>query len=382
MKLTDDIPTDEQTFAYLTDVSAIKLDDSNMSWLHAASLGSYKHPLYGKIDFTKQKITKFVQNLKNGVRGIDIAIDYGHRSGQEAAGWVRDAESRANGLWLLVEWTEKAAAAIRNKEYRYFSPEFARTYTDPKTNEVHSDVLLGGGLTNRPFLKDLIPVNLSEVYDDVEDDSTQGTGSEEEDNSVNEFQEKLRKQLGLPEDATDEQILAAANKPTNAGGNDNPQMSELIAQVTALTEQNAKLIAGRRIDGVNVQLKEWEAPSDKNMKFALPPAVHDKVQTLLLSENEGVVTQFTEVVNEILQTGLVPLSEHKGGKSGATDEGGKQGGSDEGEPNISKFEELVITIQNENKDMSTADALEEAARRDPVAFEEYREASYTFKESD
>ena len=62
--------------------------------------------------------------------------------GKEAAGWVKNVESRDNdGLWYLVEWNDEAAENIKAKKFRYFSPEFVRKWTHPATNVTFNDVL-------------------------------------------------------------------------------------------------------------------------------------------------------------------------------------------------------------------------------------------------
>lgn len=71
--------------------------------------------------------------------GADIGFDYEHRSldpqGEEdhrSAGWAK-MELRPDGVYLTqISWTPKAFAALKNKEYRYFSPAFD---TDPPFNQ-------------------------------------------------------------------------------------------------------------------------------------------------------------------------------------------------------------------------------------------------------
>jgi len=86
--------------------------------------------------------------------GMPLAIDYEHQAfnaadnGQPApaAGWVDALEVRGGALWGQVAWTERAAAHIGQREYRYLSPVFDHA----KDGRVMR--LLGAGLTNNPNL--------------------------------------------------------------------------------------------------------------------------------------------------------------------------------------------------------------------------------------
>lgn len=95
----------------------------------------------------------------------DIVIDYEHqtilatKNGQPApaAGWFKQMEWREGvGLFATdVRWTPRAAAMIRAREYRYFSPTFS---FDPATGEVTK--ILHAGLTNSPALDGMASVAL------------------------------------------------------------------------------------------------------------------------------------------------------------------------------------------------------------------------------
>jgi phage I-like protein len=153
----------------------IKLDDfqfdatkPDSGWLHVFSLGSVTHPLYGEFELTPERIANFADNVNNNVLGTDVPIDYSHGrgpDGERAAGWSTLAEARDNGLWLFVDWTPPAASEIRNKQWKYSSAEFTDTWTDQQGHK-YQDVLLAAAITNRPFLKDLTPINLSEFSED------------------------------------------------------------------------------------------------------------------------------------------------------------------------------------------------------------------------
>src|SRR5205814_1362938 len=79
----------------------------------------------------------------------DHATDFGAPAGHAApaAGWIRELAVRDGALWGRVEWTDRAAAAIRAREYRYVSPVFQFT---PEGGRVTR--LLRAGLTNNPNL--------------------------------------------------------------------------------------------------------------------------------------------------------------------------------------------------------------------------------------
>ncbi|MGZ8915827.1 MAG: phage protease [Methylobacter sp.] len=84
-----------------------------------------------------------------------IPVDYDHqidmavKNGQPApaAGWIKQLQARADGLWGLIEWTSKASAHLAAKEYRYLSPVFNHTPSGEVTR------VLRAALTNNPALE-------------------------------------------------------------------------------------------------------------------------------------------------------------------------------------------------------------------------------------
>lgn len=377
MKITDLVPANERRYSYLTEVAGLEFEESlegiERSWIHAAPINrKFKHPFYGTINFSEKKIRNFVQNFQEKVRKIDLAIDYSHNSGDKAAGWVKDVEHRSDGLWLLVEWTKAAAEAIRNKEFRYFSPEFADEYIDAETGKKYKDVLFGGGLTNRPFLKDLVPVNLSEVFTEEESaDNDEKEGQQQEDETVNAFMEQMRKALKLSDDATEDQILAAvaaANRPDDDVRRELAEVKDLLVKQAAET----KLLK------VTSQLSEWERGDGK--KFALPPAAHDSLLEILMNAPVALADKVSTVVDSLLNTGLVALDEI--GTTSVKRQDNEDQKDESEELNESeatqKFNDLILSIQKEYPDMALGDVIEEAARRDEKLFEEYRRDSWSF----
>jgi phage I-like protein len=134
-----------------------------------------------------------------------IVIDYEHqtlhaeRNGQPApaAGWIKDIEWReGQGLFATgVEWTDKAAAMIAAKEYRYISPVFFYDHKDGAVKSIRM-----AALVNDPGLDGMRAVALSARLAQME------PFNEKE----NEMELKaLLKALGLPDDKTESDALAA-----------------------------------------------------------------------------------------------------------------------------------------------------------------------------
>lgn len=127
-------------------------------------VGRWNHPAYGVLTITKEDVSEFKDNFEKGLRK-QIPITEGHETFDEkpAVGWFKELMDRGgNGLYATVEWTKKGKTLLSEKQYKYFSPEFYSEYEDPETREVHTNVLVGGALTNKPYFKELDAVVLSE----------------------------------------------------------------------------------------------------------------------------------------------------------------------------------------------------------------------------
>lgn len=166
----------EATLARLWDVRRLALtepdqDGFRRSWIMLFPEGEFSHPKYGDLKFTARRLAEIKRHFDERVRHIDIALDANHDQ-DKATGWLErlelrgpttasDGESLPAGLWGLVRWTPLGVQYLRDQIYRYFSPEFG-PWEDPATGKEHEDVLMGGGLTNRPFLKNMPAVQLAE----------------------------------------------------------------------------------------------------------------------------------------------------------------------------------------------------------------------------
>jgi len=385
-------------FGWWVDLTKVVLTDSDAkasSWVHALPFGTYQHPLHGELHFDTSKLSALATSVKDKVRGIVPDIDYEHKTdptkGNQAAGWVGDAEVRTDGLYLHVDWTPDAAKEIREGKYRYFSAEFTDTWTD-NLGKIHENVLLGGGLTNRPYMKNLLPVNLSELS------FNQPEGGQDEVDP-----KKLRIALGLAETTTDDEVFT--------------KLTELGTSITALTADKTKLEGEKTtLEAELAKLKEpdvtdpalkqlidsspafkklVEDMQDKDKKlseaqtslklaevstklaelqsgkrFALAPTSRDKLRDALVKlSGDGYSTLFEFVKSVVDGTALVDLSER-----------GYMGRRLEGDGDATKrFNDAVVQLREKNKDMSIGDAVEQIARDNPELYTEHRQQATAFQ---
>jgi phage I-like protein len=105
-----------------------------------------------------------IKNFSEKIRGIDLMIDFSHNSEGEAAGWIKNLNLSDNGdqLWAVVDWTPTGKKSLENKSFKYISADFSFNYKDNEKRNNHGPTLFGAGLTNRPVVKAMSPIVLSE----------------------------------------------------------------------------------------------------------------------------------------------------------------------------------------------------------------------------
>jgi phage I-like protein len=369
-----------QRFGYYVDLSTVQLSDDGPTWIQAMPHGKYKHPFFGDIDITPSRTKRFADNVTNNVRGTELDIDYDHKmTSGEAAGWVKAAEARSSGLYLLVDWTSAARQKIRDKAYRYFSPEFADEWEHPKTNEKYKDVIFGGGITNRPFLKDIAPINASELVLGDQVTTTGGTGMDPK---------KLRQLLGLSEDATDDQVTAKLselmtpkppendppklNEPSDdlkKLADENPTIKALLEGQAAMQRQLAEQAKSLRLSEMMNRTAQLNDKA-KGKGVELPAVFLNEFPTLLTDMSDTVGTKVIELVEKLFDAGLVKL-----GEIGQQNHGGS---APEGQDAVHK---AVLAEMEKNKNLSYVEAYDKVLSEKPEMFSSYRTAAYAGRES-
>lgn len=382
----------------LVEITGIHLSENEekpQSWVHALAPGTYQHPVYGELDITNDKLTGFAESVKTKVRGIDPSINYMHQGDGEAAGWVKDAKVEGNGLWLLVEWTTSAAQKIKDKAFRYFSAEFLDEWAKP-TGEKFKNVLFGGALTNRPFMKDLLPLNLSEnsinfavelveAINKAKENATKTQG-EEGDVDLKKFAEAL----GLSEDATEEQVLAKLAEmvkpetkpedkknfpsvPSYKPSDDLKKLAEenpLVAGLLSTLEDTQKSLAEHntqlREAAVHKKLAEFD-----NTNIVLTPRAKDLVHDFLMDSPIELHERFWEILGLLKSSSglMVELGE----RAGASVRYGRS------KDHATLFIDESNRVAAERK-ISLSEAMDEVARNNPALYEGYRTSMYISNE--
>lgn len=219
--------------------------DGDVTWIEALQARTYHTPQYGEVQVTVDKLNNFVSNFKSNVRGIEITTDYDHgkdaAKGNKASGVIKDVKVSGDKLLYGVSFTDTAKKEIKDGEWKYFSADWLDTYVHEDGSE-HQDVLLGGGLTNRPVAKGLssLPVNFSELYDE--------SYSLAEDNEYYEMVEGAGFQFATLTYAQRKALPASSFLYTDAEGKHHlpvPDENHIRAAITRLSQKATGSIGGK-----------------------------------------------------------------------------------------------------------------------------------------
>lgn len=354
----------------------------NNSDIEIMRVGSWSHPKYGDFQITEDNLEGFIKSFNEKVRGIDIAIDLEHGETQHknaAVGWIKKLKKDNKRLLAEIDWTNLGKDKVKSKEYKYFSPEFLFDYTDLETNKKFNDVLMGGSLTNRPFIKNMAQVLLSEdVYNEIHTGIVPNiTKSIKEDNSNMKFNENILKALKLDENATQEQVNAAIEKQLEdikKLSEDNKNLNNSVKILEDHKEDLTKKLSETEnkkndLDKDNIKLHErvleienkfklaeWDKIATKKLNDGvMTPAMADKFKAAYLKDQEGTI--------ELMET-LQPVVN-------MSESGSCKGDNEIGTSAADKFNAAVIKCQETNK-MNYSEALNKVTNENPALFEAYR----------
>ena len=363
------IPLDRLDFSEAKILSEIKV----IPW------GTRRHPRWGVVTTKEKEFDEFVKNFDNKVRK-DLPITEGHSIGEEekpAIGWLKKLVNKGrDGLWTVVEWTEKGKELLKAKAYKYFSPEFFTTYEDPETHKKYSNVLSGGALTNFPYFKEqegvavfsefilgdkkmTIEEVLAKEVEDLTDDE-KAFLKEHKDELTDEQTEEYKEVLTEGEKKEEEgkevkKEEVKKDEPENKASEKVIQMSEAALRIL---EQNAqegvKAMAELKKQKVDNYIQVMTF-SEHNQSGPFLPKSSDGVAKFLLSLDEEQQKQFKEIMAELPKARLF-----------------SELGKDSGIPikASEKFQQLVSEKMKANDKLEVRQAYEQVAAENPEIVKE------------
>lgn len=206
------------------------------SWCHLAPFGQYAYekpqPDGSRVDCVQNLDSVSFTSILNSFGG-EVLLDREHRSlttdDSTAMGWITKLEVRGDGsattdgLWALVRWTDVGLTNICNRRLRWLSP----VWPEITNKDNRPSMLESAALTNcARFKRNLTPVVNRSTPDQPQ---KKGTAMQE-----------LATLFGLPEDASDEEIIAAVKQYV---ADNEAQAATAEAEVVA--EANSEKIANK-----------------------------------------------------------------------------------------------------------------------------------------
>jgi len=335
----------------LQDDVATQVEERTGCWIEAHKVGEWDHECYGKVIGSVKMFRAMIKNWKDNVLGCKPVIDYQHSTGNpfispedagKAAGWVENMKVEGDSLMEFIEWTPKAREYIRNGEFKYFSPTYIENYLNPADGEDAGPVMLGGALTNTPFLP-LSEIVLSAVpclgaRRDQKTDPPVQTGDQEDVKpkggaiKMHKFYEELGKALEPIQ--TEAQALAFAAdwiakathvEPTEAEKAQSAQFVEMSRKVRSMEDDalvkalSAASKEGRVIPPAVIELAKKVIAAEK-MDGEISLSATEKVANV----REAVVKLLTAIRDTgLVQTGQAAGAENVDGKPAAGQDDGK-----------------------------------------------------------
>ena len=317
------------------------------SWHKLVPIGEFPHPsgvtqvidapavvsMAKSFDGSAKTLIDFDHYSDLSAGDLAILNGLGVQLPSEAAGWVTAVEPRADGLWGSIDWTPAGAAALLNKTYRFLSPVWLRSACETvAAGKLRPLSLAKLGLTNEPNIR-AMPALANRADTDrlagpdvlvnsaPADSGTTSPGAPGRKESNMDFKAELLALLGLPAEATDEQISAACaakttkdtevqNRATAAEGKVVQfETAALVAQVEADLATHGAKIANRdqwkaalmanRAETIKL-LEALPEPSQKllNRREAKQPTTPGVGETTLANRRQMQDEAVTKVMNE------------------------------------------------------------------------------------
>ena len=249
----------------------------------------------GEVEFTQNLSPEVLAGIvEAGVPSEGLPIDRDHlsldaRNSTEALGWLRELAMCDGNLAGRIEWTPLGLPLIQGRVYKHFSTVYPPTGEQLAGGEYMPERLIGLALTNQPNNKEGQPpiTNSRERVGEVrgtndevrmensapatqeweEDEAgylwtkeefSEGEVPEEAENKTTEkeptmYSPELLSALGLPEGATEADVLAAVQKLKQSA-----EVANAAVKKAEAAEADAVINAAERENGVELSEEEKE----------------------------------------------------------------------------------------------------------------------------
>lgn len=400
-KKINKLKTDEMFFTF--PISFAEADVKEKMEIQIIPVGKWKHNDYGDMKVTKDDIKQFANNFKLR-KGVPITKGHA-KMGEElpAVGWFKKLINKgSDGLWAIVEWTDIGLQMLKEKAYKYFSPEIHWKYEDPQTHKVYKNVLTGGALTNYPYFKELqaivlsekcifnqfnnndMALNLKEILEkevaDLSDEEKKFL-VENKDELTDEDNEKYKdilevedkdddkdddkdedKDKDKDEDKDEDKDDKDEDKDKDKDDKDEDDDKDDEGKMSA---SEVKLLQDKADKGVEALLKLTEMEtkevvktyvfSESNSEGKILPKSQDKVVNFMMSLNEGQVAKFKELLSELPKVQIF----------------GEIGDAGSEDDTSNKIDKLVKTKMTGDKSLKYSDALKSVFSENVELAKEY-----------
>jgi phage I-like protein len=195
-------------------------------------------------------------------------FSYDNSKESRAAGWVNDAQARADGLFGPIRFTNSGKADVEGGEYRFLSPVFDRKSAVPLGgNRFRVTRLLGLALTNVPNIRDIQALtNRAEAF--------HGHEATTETTTIHHMKERIAALLGLALSLGDDQLVAEVAALKNRAGEADVfknKATGLESRVAALETENTALKGAKEAllnSAVDRTLEEFKGAITEESKEA------------------------------------------------------------------------------------------------------------------
>jgi len=293
--------------AVFLDSEDVKDADTELVDIEMLRVGKFNHKIYGEIDVTQEMLESLVNNFKENVVGRDISFDWNHEA-KQASAWLKDVRVEDGVLIGSVDFTESGKKSVESKEYGYFSIEYSDNYIDAESGDEYGPTILGGALTNRPFITKLQKISFEDEGSDF------SLYRMEEDMKKNKTKKTpVKRSPVVNNDKTFEEVKLQNEKlleELKAEKEKNKTLEDSVkAQTAAFSKVEDRL---KKLEENNKSLQtEAEAAKQKAREIAIEkkceeflanghhPSVVAIAKEIMLSDESGSeIIKFTETVGE------------------------------------------------------------------------------------